>query len=158
MGRLSGTRRSIMGAMAALVVVLPAIAAAQSASDAEQGRADGTRDGKSHVTGITWIGAGVLAAVASSHVGQAMSDVGLAAQIVAPLLVAGVGPLYAYTVYSPDPPASQLEGKSEAYTKAYVEAFEKAARWKAANRSLIGTGVSAAALVGGLYWVISTLG
>jgi len=92
-------------------------------SSIDQGRLDGARDAKTDVSGTLWFMAGCC--------------------------LSGTGVLFAY-VYTPNPPATRLLGKSPEYVAGYTDAYRTAARGTQTSNAWSGCivfGLSYAALL-----------
>lgn len=115
----------VMG-LAVLLIAAPQVA---MASDIDQGRMDGERDGKSDVSQWLWMGAGCL------------------------FNLLGIGAAY---IIVPSAPATRLLGKSSEYTAAYTEAYQNGARGSQVRNAVIGcvVGTVAYSLFYLFYWLL----
>ncbi len=122
----SGMRSLIVLALTVAVLVYPAVVLAEEGGGTSaEGAVAGQMDGKANTNGILWLGAGCL-----------FELVGLAA---------------AY-LYTPNPPAMRLLGKSPEYVAAYTDAYGDAAKSVQTNNAWIGC--IASTLVGAAYYVV----
>ena len=102
-------------------------------SDIDQGRLDGERDAKTEVGSTLWFMAGCC--------------------------ISATGVLFAY-LYTPNPPASRLLGKSPEYVAAYTDAYRAAAKGVQTSNAWSGCvvfGLSYAALCVVYFLLLSSL-
>jgi len=104
--------------MAVLIFVTPLLLEAQ---EAQQAATAGERAARDDTSKILWFGAGCLVGI-----------IGLGAAF----------------LYEPDPPSSDLMGKSDSYTAAYTDAYKEEAKSIQTKYALYGFGASC------LFWVI----
>jgi hypothetical protein len=141
----SSIRSYIAIALAVAVLVYPTTVLAQETagtasegavagqSDIDQGRLDGERDAKTEVGSTLWFMAGCC--------------------------ISATGVLFAY-LYTPNPPASRLLGKSPEYVAAYTDAYRAAAKGVQTSNAWSGCvvfGLSYAALCVVYFLLLSSL-
>jgi len=126
-GLMSGGLRSLIAlALTAAVLVYPAtVLAAEEEGTAAEATLAGQADGQANTNGTLWLGAGCL------------------------LQVTGLAAAYLYT---PNPPAMRLLGKSPEYIAAYTDAYGDAAKRVQTSNAWIGCVVTG--LVVTAYYVL----
>ncbi len=102
------TRRYVVLTLTALLVSMPAVTGAQMTSDAQQGAADGARDGKAEVSHTRWFAVG-CAGCATPPVGTIIA-------------------LVHRHRYRHTPAVERFAGTSPEYRRAYLSAYDEAAR------------------------------
>jgi hypothetical protein len=126
---MRGSLRSLIAlALTVAVLAYPAtVLAAEEEGTAAEGALAGQIDGRSNTNGVLWLGAGCLFEV-----------LGLAA---------------AY-LYTPNPPAMRLLGKSPEYVAAYTDSYGDAAQRVQTNNAWIGC-IASTLLGVGWYTIVA---